>query len=173
MYPILSDNLFENEAAIPQNPYELLKTLLSRFPKTVVKNGEQKGETLSAAIRFYGREVLGKNGASTSAFKNGAANIPATSVNGDLPEEEAMIYPFGIVENLVSAEDFSADRLSLDGRTGLYEKDSFMLIFACLGEFTVSHFGGTFRLSAGETVFVPADFRIEINGTGKLIIAHA
>ena len=172
MYPILTDNLFEN-ATIPGDPYELLKALLERFPKAKVKNGEQKGHTLSSAIRFYGREMLGQKGASTSAFKRGAGDIISKIDNIDLPEDEGMIYPFGIAKNLISAEDFSADCLSLDGRVGLYEKDSFMLILSSLGEFSVSHSEGTFRLIAGEMIFVPADLRIEITGTGNLIIAHA
>lgn len=172
MYPILTDNLFEDKTAIPEDPYEILKALVLRFPKTVVKNGDQKGKTLSSAIRFYGHEILGQNGLTTSAFKNGGEDIISRIRKNDLPEDEGMIYPFGIARNLISTEGFSADNLSLDGRVGLYEKESFMLIFSAFGEFSVSHFGGTFRLNAGEMVFVPADFRIEITGAGDLIIAH-
>lgn len=172
MFPLVTDFHFEEPSDLPKDPYSQLKLLLEGFPKTVVQNGDQKGKTLSKAVRYYGRSVLGKNGAETGVFKNGAEDIIPLIKEDELLESEAMIYPFGIVGNLVSSDEFSADLLSLDGKVGLCEKDSFMLIFATLGEFTVSHFGGTFRIRPGNMVFVPADFRIEMIGTGKLIIAH-
>ena len=172
MYPLLTDFHFESPSDIPKNPFDALTLMIKEFPKSIVQNGEQKGRTLSSAIRFYGREILGKDGASTSVFKNSRDDIIPYIGEKELNESEAMIYPFGIVENLIASNGFQADRLLLNSKVGLYEKDSFMLIFALSGEFKVSHFGGAFMITPGNMVFVPADFRVEVIGEGKLIIAH-
>ena len=172
MYPLLTDFLFESISDIPKEPFDSLKVMLEGFRKTIVQNGEQKGKTLSSAIRSYGKEILGADGAATSVFKNNAEDIISKIETKELLESEATIYPFGIVENMVSAEGFNADLLSLDGKVGLYEKDSFMLAFALSGEFRVSHFGGTFTVRPGNLVFIPADFRIEMTGAGDIIIAN-
>ena len=172
MYPLLTEFVIDENNPVPQNPLALTKMIIENLPKAIVKNGEQKGKTLSSAIRFFGKKILGKRGAETSVFKNCGREIINLIDQNEPAENEGTIYPFGIVENLVCTEGFSADYLSLRDKTGLYEKESFMLLYVVSGEFTVSYFGGTFRIKPQNMVFVPADFRIEIVGTGKLIIVN-
>ena len=79
MYPLLTDFLFESISDIPKEPFDSLKVMLEGFRKTIVQNGEQKGKTLSSAIRSYGKEILGADGAATSVFKNNAEDIISKS----------------------------------------------------------------------------------------------
>ncbi len=172
MYPLLLEIFGEENNNLLKDPYDCLCHILKNLPKAKVKNGDVSGKTLRDAVRLFGKTALGENGMQTTVFKNngGEVLLPKTALTA--AESEVMIYPFGVVNNIVTSNDITADLLELNGKAGLFEKDSFMLICVNSGSGVVSNFAGTFRVKAGDVVFVPADFRIELMGAGSIVIAH-
>lgn len=173
MYPILlnsflneqskSKELFENEAL-------LLKYVFDNFSDFIVLNGDLSGQTISNAIRTFGKSSLGENGISTEIFKNSLDRLFELNINEE--DQDTMIYPFGVVKNILSTDYLIADSIELNGKAGIYEEKSFMILIALSGGGTISDYDSSFKIKKGSIVFIPAKMRIELMGSGRIIIAH-
>ena len=142
-----------------------------------VLNGEYEGEAFKAAANKKLREALGKKGKFSrlvSEAYNGLSDEELERINlSENNGDNITIYPFGIVRILLENENLSACHLSFNGKTGLYEKDSFMLLYVIEGSCLLTDYDSSTRLASGSAVFIPADFRTEITGGGNVIIVHS
>ncbi|MBE6728387.1 MAG: class I mannose-6-phosphate isomerase [Ruminococcaceae bacterium] len=80
-------------------------------------------------------------------------------------------YPFGKVRQLACCELFNTKLLSLEGMAGLNTEDSFEALLVLDGEAVISYAGGNFRVKKGDSVLVPANFRLSITGNAEIITA--
>ena len=85
---------------------------------------------------------------------------------------ELTLYPFGLVRTLSKCEFFTTELLSLNGKAGLCEQDSFISLVFISGEGTLCYPGGSMRVKKGDSVFVPAGMRVTINGTAEILCSH-
>ncbi|MBP3705951.1 MAG: class I mannose-6-phosphate isomerase [Clostridia bacterium] len=132
----------------------------------------QQNSNTTYRISDYGR--LGADGKPRPLHIKKAIDV----IKPSLPSKpygnvgELTLYPFGIVRNLAKCEFFTSELLSLDGKAGLFEKDSFMSLLFCEGEGTLCYSGGSMRVKKGDSVFVPAGIRITINGKAEIICSY-
>ncbi len=145
-----------------------LKFLLENAKDSTAKNGKYAGNSVFEAI---------KNSTGGEISENNAGLLYKSvyvSTDGLLKKEEddLTIYPFGVVRNLIDNQSFSAYHLDFKGRTGLYEKNSFLLLYILYGGCMLSDFDSTSRLNAGNLIFVPADTRVELSGVGDIILVN-
>ena len=80
-------------------------------------------------------------------------------------------YPFGKVRQLACCEFFNTKLISLEGMAGLNTDDSFEALLVLEGEAVISYAGGNFRVKKGDSVLVPANFRLTITGNAEIISA--
>lgn len=81
-------------------------------------------------------------------------------------------YAFGTVRRLAACDKFTAQLLSLNGSAALSAAESFQALLVLEGEAMLSYTQGTFRVSKGDCVFVPANSRITISGSAEIITAE-
>lgn len=175
MYPVLLDMFLEETSEnkeLFENNKKMLKYVIENFTDFTALNGELYGQTVSTAIRTFGKEALGENGMVTEIFKNGGSTVFSLLDGTDETEQDTTIYPFGVVKNILATDIFTADKVELNGKAGIYEEKSFMLLIMLSGEGTVSDYDSSFKIKKGSLVFIPAKMRLELMGNGELIIAH-
>ena len=173
MYPLLLK--FSEE--MTANEKNVISYILRNVGDAVVLNGEYNGFEIKEDEENFGKKAFGENGINTSFFrsKDIVENLISriepnlkTAENG----EDTVIYPFGVVNGIISDNEIKAENLKLNGRTGIYEEKSFMIVFAKENDFLLSDFDSTVRVSKGYAVFVPAKMRLEITGEAEIILIH-
>ena len=85
---------------------------------------------------------------------------------------EVTLYPFGTSRRLAECELFTTDLLKLNGTAGICEKNSFVSLLVLDGNAVLSYPSGTMRLKKGDSVFVPANFKVTLTGTADIICSH-
>ena len=81
-------------------------------------------------------------------------------------------YSFGTVRELASCDKFKTELLKLDGLAGICQDDSFMSLLVLDGDAVLSYPSGNMHLKKGDSVFVPANFRITLSGIADIICSH-
>lgn len=82
---------------------------------------------------------------------------------------EMTLYPFGIVKEIFSCENFSCQTLNIDGTFGAYEKSSMISIITIDGSATISYPSGNIHINKGDSVLIPRDTKIKITGKAQLL----
>lgn len=76
---------------------------------------------------------------------------------------------FGTVRNLTECDYFTAKIISLDGETEIYCEESFISIVVLNGEITLAYNKDTLTAKKGDSIFIPADFKTEIQGNAEIL----
>lgn len=85
---------------------------------------------------------------------------------------ELTLFPFGLVRTLSKCEFFTTELLSLNGKAGLYDPDSFTCLVVISGEGTLCYPGGSMFIKKGDSVFIPAGMKATVNGKAEIICSH-
>ena len=172
MYPLLLE--FPGS---PEQGENVVSYIIKNIGETVVKNGEYNGFEIKEALQIFGKQAFGEDGINTSFFRS--KNIVEDLILRIEPKlkpaeygEDTVIYPFGVVDNIITDGEITADSLKLNGRAGLFEEKSFMILFSKSNDFLLTDFDSTMRIKEGFAVFVPAKTRVEINGEAEIILIH-
>ena len=172
MYPLLLE--FSGSAETGENT---VSYIIKNISETVVRNGEYNGFEIKEVLQIFGKKAFGEDGINTSFFRS--KNIVEDLILRIEPKlkpakygEETVIYPFGVVDNIITDDEIIADSLKLNGRAGLFEKKSFMILLAKENDFLLTDFDSTMRVNKGFAVFVPAKTRTQINGEAEIILIH-
>ncbi len=157
--------------------FDALSFVAENIGGATVKNGRFSGENIKTALQKFGKECFGENGIKTLLFRESYVKKPLYELIEneavfEFEDREATIYPFGVVNNVLNNELLTADRLFLNGRTGVCEDKSFLLIFCLESDLTVSDFDSTVKVKKGECVFLPAKMRVEITGEAEILLLH-
>jgi hypothetical protein len=173
----MSPLLLKFSEEMTANEKNVISYILRNVGDAVVLNGEYNGFEIKEVLQNFGKKAFGENGINTSFFrsKDIVENLISriepnlkTAENG----EDTVIYPFGVVNGIISDNEIKAENLKLNGRTGIYEEKSFMIVFAKENDFLLSDFDSTVRVLKGYAVFVPAKMRLEITGEAEIILIH-
>lgn len=172
MYPLLLEFI-----GSPEKDENTVLYVIKNIGETVVRNGEYNGFEVKEALQIFGKQAFGEDGINTSFFrsKNTVEDLISRVETKLKPAEygdETVIYPFGVVDNIITDDEITADNLKLNGRAGLFEEKSFMLVFSKTNDFLLTDFDSTMRINKGFAVFVPAKTRVEINGEAEIILIH-
>lgn len=146
---------------------------VENIKNAAVKNGEFSGENIKTALKAFGKDCFGKNGINTLFFRFPERLKPITDrISPYLEQTDTTIYPFGVANNIITDENITADHLFLNGRAGICEDKSFLIIFVLEHDLLLSDFDSTMKVKKGEAVFVPAKDRVELTGEAEIILIH-
>ena len=76
------------------------------------------------------------------------------------------------VRKLASCELFTADLISLKEKTTVEEKESFVSLLVLGGDATLSWDSGEFKISKGDSIFVPASLKVELDGKAEILLSR-
>ena len=85
---------------------------------------------------------------------------------------ELTLFPFGLIRTLSKCEFFTTELISLNGKAGLYDPDSFTCLVVISGEGTLCYPGGSMFIKKGDSVFIPAGMKATVNGKAEIICSH-
>ncbi len=150
------------------------KYLLENTQRLTVKNGDYVGMKLKDIVNSQLFSTLGEGGKQSKIFfENVGKSIDFSEIEKkEAQTDELTIYPFGIVQSLAQQDGVCAYHLDFDGKTGLLEEESFMIIYLLNGVCMLSDFDSSSRLKTGEIIYIPKNTRIELMGEGNMIILH-
>ncbi|MCQ2455694.1 MAG: hypothetical protein MJ090_06130 [Clostridia bacterium] len=172
MYPILLG--FDEE--YDGNKQGILSFIISNIGRSTVKNGEFIGSEIKDVLRKFGKECFGEKGINTAFFRSDGDKFALMNklktVNSRVDTEDATIYPFGVVNSIINDADIVADSLMLDGRAGLREEESFLILYVKENDCLLSDFDSTMKVSKNDCVFIPQKTRVQITGKAEIILIH-
>lgn len=76
-----------------------------------------------------------------------------------------------IIRELAKCELFSADLITLDGKTEIYSDDSFVSLVVLNGDATLEWNGEKISLNKGASVFIPAGITVMISGSAEILMS--
>ena len=74
-----------------------------------------------------------------------------------------------IIRELAKCELFSADLITLDGKTEIGNDDSFVSLVVLNGDATLEWNGEKISLNKGASVFIPAGITVMISGSAEIL----
>lgn len=77
-----------------------------------------------------------------------------------------------VKRELASCEFFSSYKLDLNGDYELFENDSFVSVLCLDGNATVSFEDGNFEINKGDSIFIPAGFKINLKGNAEILCSY-
>ena len=132
----------------------------------------QQNSNTTYRVSDYGR--LGADGKPRQLHIERAVDVTKTA-----PPEfeygnvgEVTLYPFGTSRKLAECEFFTTELLSLNGKVGIYDKDSFTSLLVLEGEAVISCPECNMSIKKGDSVFVPASLRLTVTGTAEIICSY-
>jgi len=75
----------------------------------------------------------------------------------------------GSVRELAKCELFTSETISLNGKTEIFKKDTFVSLVVLDGELTVTFDDGKIQAAKGGSIFIPAGVRVKIHGKAELL----
>lgn len=132
----------------------------------------QQNSNTTYRVSDYGR--LGADGKPRQLHIERAVDVTKTA-----PPEfeygnvgEVTLYPFGTSRKLAECEFFTTELLSLNGKVGIYDEESFTSLLVLEGEAVISCPECNMSIKKGDSVFVPASLRLTVTGTAEIICSH-
>ena len=77
-----------------------------------------------------------------------------------------------IKRELASCEFFGAYKLDLNDEYEISQNDSFVSVLCLEGNATVSFADGKFEINKGDSIFVPAGFKVNLNGNAEILCSY-
>ncbi len=129
----------------------------------------QQNSNTTYRVSDYGR--LGADGKPRELHIEKAIDVTnrciPTIPHGNVGEIKTTV--FGCVRDLAECEYFISKLISFDGKTELYSKDSFISLIVLDGEIRLNYDNEFIVAKKGNSFFIPADFKISIDGKAELL----
>ena len=95
---------------------------------------------------------------------------PATVAYGNVGETEDT--DFGSVRELAECDFFKVKLINLSGKTELCEEDSFVSLLVLSGNIDVGYNGEVIKAKKGDSIFIPANMKINLSGEGQVLLSR-
>ncbi|MBO7217732.1 MAG: hypothetical protein J6V50_03430 [Clostridia bacterium] len=80
-------------------------------------------------------------------------------------------YEYGTVRKLADSEFFKTSKLSLDGAVELGNANSFISAIILDGELSIKYNKKTENAKKGDSIFIPANLKVELSGCAEIILS--
>ena len=100
------------------------------------------------------------------------ASYEPTSPVGAKSIGEVVINENANIRKLASCDLFTADLVELKENFTIENKDSFVSILVLEGDAVLSWDDGNFEIKKGDSVFVPADFKVDVTGKAQILLSY-
>jgi len=81
-------------------------------------------------------------------------------------------YDWGTERELAACDLFTSKTISLKGSTDLENKDSFISLVVLSGDIILTYDGGEIKAKKGNSIFVPANLKVNISGESELLYSY-
>lgn len=81
-------------------------------------------------------------------------------------------YNWGSERELATCDLFTSKTISLKGSTDLKNEDSFISLVVLSGAVTLTYDGGEIKAKKGNSIFVPANLKVNISGESELLYSY-
>ena len=132
----------------------------------------QQNSNTTYRVSDYGR--LGADGKPRPLHIEKAIDVtkraPATMPYGNVGAVENT--DFGSIRSLAECDFFKVKLINLSGNTEIFEKDSFVSLLILSGEVTVYCNGEIINAKKGDSIFIPANMKINLSGEGQVLYSR-
>lgn len=81
-------------------------------------------------------------------------------------------FVWGSERELANCDLFTAKTLQIDGKTEIENKDSFVSLIVLNGEITVLYDGGEIKAQKGASIFIPANYKVDVCGKADVLYSY-
>ena len=132
----------------------------------------QQNSNTTYRVSDYGR--LGADGKPRPLHIEKAIDVtkrePATMPYGNVGAVENT--DFGSIRNLAECDFFKVKLINLSGDTEIFEKDSFVSLLVLSGNVTLDYKGEIIKAKKGDSIFIPANMKINLSGEGQVLYSR-
>lgn len=132
----------------------------------------QQNSNTTYRVSDYGR--LGADGKPRPLHIEKAIDVterkPATVAYGNVGAVENT--DFGSIRTLAECDFFKVKLINLSGETEVFEKDSFVSLLVLSGDVVLDYKGEIIKAEKGDSIFVPANMKINLSGEGQVLYSR-
>ena len=132
----------------------------------------QQNSNTTYRVSDYGR--LGADGKPRPLHIEKAIDVtkrePATMPYGNVGAVENT--DFGSIRTLAECDFFKVKLINLSGDTEIFEKDSFVSLLVLSGNVTLDYKGEIIKAKKGDSIFIPANMKINLSGEGQVLYSR-